>query len=384
MVTNENSKLVILIFIMSLIVTLISPQIINCRIEKMTGDSSSVSDCQRSIQDFNDALQAQKKQDQDNYNAAVNDWSAKKSAFQSSFTASPALWRKYCSDGSCDIDAFFTKYPQSVIDGYDLQNSIRTDVSGCLQACLNRDDCHWAQYRNGECWIKGALNDSNSDSYVKTNTGWRNIDNLVFHGMDVRQYNQYFGSPENPANIPSDIGGDFNLLTVSKDGRYSGYKDINRNRSDADTYFKNKLSSYTFPDNSPIIINNIGPKPSMQHTPVELSVVCQDCRQALGQTQVTDSTQVNMSQFNQCIANLQSKAPPTTETSNTPTNNTPTNNPTTNNPTTNTPNTENNTSNTSNSGILSNKGFLIGGGVSLVLTVIVIIVIVVISKRNSA
>ena len=361
-------------------------------IERMT----NASDCQQSISDFNAALELQKKQDQDNYNEDLNKWNAQKNAFQSDFASDPVKWRQFCQGGVCPVQSFFRKIPNTDIGGYDLSGNPRqSDASGCLQMCLDRDDCLWCQYQNnGNCWLKGNTNnDTNWTHYFKTNTGWKTVNNLYIGGYDIPNGNdQRDGNPPNFSKADS-LGAD--NISTRNDG-VSWYKRFDVRRWDGDTYIKNTKATYTFPDSSPVILNNVGPKPIMHHTPVELSVVCQDCRQSLGSNQVTDSTQINMSQFNQCVANIEKNTntnPPTNTTSNTTSNTTtkpetstntaPTNTTTETSPTTNSP-TPTTSSETSNTSVFANKGLLIGGGVSLLLTIIIVVIIIIISNKKQS
>lgn len=75
------------------------------------------------------------------------------------------------------------------------------------------------------------------------------------------------------------------------------------------TIIKNDTVDYSFPDNHPFIerISN-GKRPLFKdyRSPVNIkSITCQDCRQTQSEAEVTDSSQVNFDQLQNCIMNLE-------------------------------------------------------------------------------
>ena len=367
-------------------------------IENMTG----ASDCQQSINDFNNALQLQQQQDKEAYNVALQTWQGKKQSVIYSFQSNTALWPSsagICSGSRCEpITAFFQVHENSNLSGWNKEQT-SADWETCLRKCKDRTDCEWVNWsNNGTCYINSLGNRQGSQHGFKTDNGYIKYSDQYIDGYTENLPNYQTSSPDECQRYCDQNASCKHWQWNPSDNR-CWLQHVGVGSTNMKVGVKMPKTNLTFSDNDPYVIQQIGQPPSLQHTPVELSIVCQDCRQSLGTSQITDSTQVNMSQLNQCIANIKAKEDtPTSNTSNTPTSNTsnsPTSNTSNNTPTSNTSNTP--TSNTSNNPNTSNTssetstessqspmkwGLMMGIGGAIVLCIIIIVVIVMMTKKT--
>lgn len=291
--------------------------------ENMTG----ASDCQQSINDFNNALQLQQQQDKDNYAKEYAAWSSQKQGLVNTFQTSPSMWTSgagICSGSKCEpVSSFFQVHENGNLSGWGKEQS-SADWETCLRKCKDRTDCQWVNWSNNNtCFINSLNNRQGTEHGFKTANGYARYSNQNIDGYTNGLPNARMGSADQCQAFCDQNPGckhwqyDQGTCWLQHVGNQNGWR----------VGVKMPRSNIAFSDADPYITQQIGNAPVLRHTPVELSIVCQDCRQSLGTSQITDSTQVNMSQLNQCIANIKDKEA-TTSTTSTPTPTTPSTSPT--------------------------------------------------------
>jgi len=283
-------------------------------------------------------LQLQQKQDKDSYNSTLQEWRSKKQNVIGGFQSNPSLWPAsagICTGSRCEpVTSFFQIHENSNLSGWNKEQT-NVDWETCLRKCKDRTDCEWVNWNNnGTCYINSLGNRQGSVHGFKTNNGYIRYSDQYIDGYTENLPN-FLVSSADQCQSYCDAVADCKHWQWNPSDNRCWLQHVGANSTNMRVGVKMPKTNITFSDNDSYIIQQIGQPPVLQHTPVELSIVCQDCRQSLGSSQITDSTQVNMSQLNQCIANIKEKENSQT----TPTTTTPTTTPTTTTPTTTTPTT---------------------------------------------
>lgn len=155
-------------------------------IETMDGSDEGL--CVNSLKTIKDAMDKIYQRDEKRYQEALAKWETERKKYQEIFNKSPSMWSAYCGldKTRCEpVDSFFQDFKQQ-FNGYDLPGEYAQpmDYAQCLRRCRNREDCQWALYRGGRCYLKGMKMSISPGNYnaIRTTRGYHNFPGHWLHG----------------------------------------------------------------------------------------------------------------------------------------------------------------------------------------------------------
>lgn len=344
------------------------------------GMGSTATECRQSVEDIQKAFESQKAEDETRYAAALQAWQAKKNGIVTNFQNNPTAWPTLCVNSNlCEpVSAFFQQYDNANLSGWGREETGGNSWEKCLSKCRDRSDCQWVNWTTGgTCFINTLGDRQGSEHGFKTDRGYIRYSNQYIDGYTLRGIDNQ--TPEQCQNLCSQDAG-CHHWQVGNDRRC--YLQNTGNQGGVKVGVKKPSVGLDVPDFHPLIVNQIGAPPKMERTQVPIqNIICQDCSQQINNTNVADSKDINFTQINQCIANMEAKEVAAKEEASKETVPPVTTPPTT--PQT-TPTTPQTTPQTTENDESRRKRIIaiVGGALSLVLCVIIIIIIIFVMKNG--
>lgn len=389
--------------VLIIVIILVLFILINQKIERMDGnmaEGNNISqastqtpgargDCSQSLQDIKALIDAQKQEDQDAYDAAMKDWKNKKGDIEKKIAKDGALLKKVCGDGSCgDYSQFFSPMKYGDVWGNPTGQTPKraailygSDLQSCMVASVNSPNIDYIVHDGTNCaFILPDYAGPGYESY-KTPTGMRKAATQGASGSQLTgdSYHSWWSPQANQSEADcqaSCLKSPSCYLSYSNNGGcLHGSFVATANQG----YVKQANPVINLPDDNAYVIQQIGKKPSLIRTPIDSTIICQDCRQVLDKASTTDSTNVLMSQVNTCIANANKAQNSSSTPTSTPTS---TLTPSPSMPSTNIPNSSTNSqSPTIDTSKQSNMGYIFGGVGSLIIIILLVIIMIMIAKK---
>lgn len=307
----------LIFFILILFVILLTIKKNFIQTQLIEGMGSTATECRQSVEDIQKAFDAQKKEDQARYDTAMQTWQAKKNAIVSNFQNNPAAWPSLCVNNAnlCEpVTDFFQRYDNANLSGWGREETGGNSWEKCLSKCRDRTDCQWVNWTTGGTCFINTLGDRNGSEHgFKTDRGYARYSNQYIDGYTIRGIDNT--SPEQCQSYCDQDPG-CHHWQVGSDRKC--YLQNTGNAGNMRVGVKKPSVGISIPDYHPLIVNQIGAPPKLERTQVPIqNIICQDCSQQINNTSVSDSKDVNFTQINQCIANMEAKEAAAKDTPNT-------------------------------------------------------------------